>query len=407
MPRDNIIVGIDVASTKIAVCVGQVDEGITNIIGFSRVPNTGLRKGIVTDLEDTISSLSMALEEAERMSGVSIKNATVNIGGMQISSTVSKGVVAVSRADGEVTQHDVQRVLDAARTVALPPNREILHVIPKFFTVYSQQNINDPVGMTGIRLEVEALVVGGASAAIKNLTKCLQQSGININELIFSPLASEKVLLTKKQKELGVLLFDFGGGTISLAVYENGDVCHCAVIPVGSMHITNDIAIGLRTSLELAEKIKIKYGSALPENISESEMINLNQFDPQDTQKIERKYVAEIIHARLFEIFSLAREELKKIGKDGMLPAGVVFTGGGAKLEGLITLAKEELRLPAQIGLASMDFGTIVDKIDDPSYSTSVGLMLEAGEHRGKSTFTFDGNNVIDKARGFFKQFLP
>jgi len=406
MTKENIVVGLDVGTTKVAVCVGKLTEGIIKIIGYSCVPNLGVRKGMVIEIEDTVSAISLALEEAERMSGLSISDAYISIGGNHITSVISKGVVAVSRADGEVTASDVQRVIEAARTVALPPNREIIHIIPKSFTIDNQTGIADPIGMTGIRLETETIVVGASVSATTNLTKCLQQAGINVNGLIFSPLASSKLLLNKKQKELGTVLIDLGGGTTSIAVFEEGEIIHCSVVPVGSTHITNDIAIGLRTSLETAEKIKINFGSVIPEKIPESERINLATIDPQDNQRIERRYVSEIIHARFLEIINLVREELRKIGKDNMLPAGAVLTGGGAKMEDLLELCREELRLPAQIGQPVVEIEGLVDKLFDGVYSTSVGLMLYGFESPEKLNH-YNGEGIIGKARGFFKQFLP
>lgn len=406
MAKENIVVGLDVGTTKVAVCVGQVAEGIVKIIGYSKVPNAGVRKGVIVDIEDTVSAISLALEDAERMAGLPISNAYISIGGNHITSVISKGVVAISRADGEVTSSDVQRVIEAAKTVALPPNREIIHIIPKSYTIDNQTGIANPIGMSGIRLEVEAIVVGASTAATGNLNKVLQQAGVSINGLIFSPLASSKLLLNKKQKELGCVLIDIGGGTTSIAVFEEGELMHCSVIPVGSTHMTNDIAIGLRTSMEMAEKIKTTYGSVIPEKITESEKINLATLDPQETERVERKFVAEIIHARTMEIFSLVREDLRKINKDGMLPAGVIFTGGGSKIEDLTELAKEELRLPSQIGVCDIDIDGLVDKLNDPVYSTSVGLMLYGLENPGTvAQFSTDG--LVDKARGFFKQFLP
>ena len=406
MTKENIVVGLDVGTTKVAVCVGKLTEGIIKIIGYSCVPNLGVRKGMVIEIEDTVSAISLALEEAERMSGLSISDAYISIGGNHITSVISKGVVAVSRADGEVTASDVQRVIEAARTVALPPNREIIHIIPKSFTIDNQTGIADPIGMTGIRLETETIVVGASVSATTNLTKCLQQAGINVNGLIFSPLASSKLSLNKKQKELGTVLIDLGGGTTSIAVFEEGEIIHCSVVPVGSTHITNDIAIGLRTSLETAEKIKINFGSVIPEKIPESERINLATIDPQDNQRIERRYVSEIIHARFLEIINLVREELRKIGKDNMLPAGAVLTGGGAKMEDLLELCREELRLPAQIGQPVVEIEGLVDKLFDGVYSTSVGLMLYGFESPEKLNH-YNGEGIIGKARGFFKQFLP
>ncbi len=406
MAKENIVVGLDIGTIKVTVTVGHASEGLIKIIGYSRVPNAGMRKGVIIDIEDTVSAISSALEEAERMVGSPISAAFIGINGGHIVSTLSKGVVAVSRADGEITQSDVERVIEASKAVALPPNREIIHCIPKTFVVDGQTNIPNPIGMSGIRLETEAIVVGAGSAALNNLSKCMHQAGLDISGLVFSPIAASKILLNKKQKELGVLLVDIGGGGTSIAIFEEGDLSHCAVIPVGSAHITNDIAIGLRTSVDLAEKIKVNYGSAIPDKIPESERINLATLDPQDNQRIERRYVAEIIHARLLEILNLIRNELRKIGKDGMLPAGIVFTGGGSKMEDLVELAKEELRLPAQIGMPVVEIEGLIDKLNDGVYSTSVGLMLYGLENPGLAKRLGTGS-IVEKTRNFFKQFLP
>lgn len=413
MAKEQIAVGLDVGSNKVTICVGQLKEGIIDIIGVGKSVNSGMRKGMVVDIEDTVSAISAVLEEAERMAGIPLTSAYVGLGGAHISSVNSKGVIAVSRADGEISSSDIDRVLEAARAIALPPNREILHVIPKNFLVDGQTNIKDPIGMTGIRLEAETLVIGGATSAIRNLSKCVTQTGLDIEELVFTPLATAKSLLSKKQKEIGVLLVDIGAGTTSIAAFEEGELIMCNILPVGSMHITNDIAIGLRISLENAEKIKLKYGTALFEKIRDSEKIDLSEFDPEELQKVERKYVSQIIEARLVEIFSLIKDELKKIGKDGMLPAGVIFTGGGCKIEGLVDFSKEYLRLPAQIGYPMLEISGMVDKLDDPVYVTSVGLMLWGLEyHNNNSSSSFNLNfgkfdGMVDKAKGFFKHFMP
>jgi len=406
MAKENIVVGLDVGTTKVAVTVGQAVEGLIKIIGFSKTPNAGMRRGAVVDIEDTVSAISLALEDAERMAGTNITSAFVSLGGSNITSTTSKGVVAVSRADGEITRSDIQRVIEAAKTVALPPNKEIIHCIPKSFAVDAQKGILDPTGMSGIRLEAETIVIGAATSAVSGLTKCLHQAGVNIDGLVFNGLASSRALLNKRQKEMGVLLVDLGGGTTSIAVFDEGELSHAAVIPVGSMHVTNDIAIGLRTSLESAEKIKINYGSAIPSTISEQEKINMSTIDPQDNQRIQRRYLAEIIHARSMEILNLIREELKKIGKDGLLPAGVVLTGGGSKMEDLVELAKEELRLPVEIGLPVVEIDGLIDKMTDGVYSTSVGLILYGLENPTQAV-RISSDKIVDKARSFLKQFLP
>ncbi|EKD56457.1 MAG: hypothetical protein ACD_58C00182G0001 [uncultured bacterium] len=413
MAKDQVVLGLDVGTSKVTACVGQLKEGVIGIIGVGKANNSGMRKGMIVDIEDSVSAISAVLEEAERMAGVPLTSAYIGLGGSHISAVTSKGVIAVSRADGEISTSDIDRVLDAARAIALPPNREIIHVIPKNFLVDGQTNIKDPIGMTGIRLESETLVIGGSTSAIKNLTKCVTQAGLDINELVFAPLATAKSLLSKRQKEIGVLLVDIGAGTTSIAAFEEGDLIACSILPIGSMHITNDIAIGLRISLETAEKIKIKYGTALIEKVRDSEKIDIGDFDPEETQKVERKYVTQIIEARLVEIFSLIKDELKKIGKDGMLPAGVIFTGGGCKLDGLVDFSKEYLRLPAQIGYPMLEISGMVDKLDDPMYVTSVGLMLwglDGSNVNSSNSFNwnlgkFDG--IIDKAKGIFKHFMP
>lgn len=415
MQKQNVIVGLDVGTTKVAAAAGSYQENGIEVIGLAKTPNTGLRKGMVADIEETVSAISAVLEETERSAGIPLSSCFVGINGSHISSINSKGVIAVSRADGEITESDVERVIEASRAVAIPPNREILHVIPRSYIVDGQEGIKDPIGMTGIRLEVETHVISGSTSAIKNLTKCVTQAGLDIDGLVFSPLATAKILLSKKQKELGVALLDIGAGTTSMAVFEEGDIIHCGVLPVGSMHITNDIAIGLRISLEAAEKIKLKYGTSCAEKIRDSETIDLSNFEHGETEKAKRKYVAEIIEARLTEIFNMVKDDLKKIGKDGMLPAGIVLTGGGSQLEGLIDFAKNYLRLPAQIGLPMLEASGMVDKLDNPVYATSVGLLLWGLEDippgtkgLGFSKFNIPNmGGVVEKTKNFFKQFLP
>lgn len=409
MQKSHITVGLDIGTTKVTVCAGNVQEGIINIIGVGHAPNNGVRKGMVSDIEETVSAITAALEEAERMCGSPITDAFVGISNPQVTCTVSKGVIAISRADGEITETDVQRVIEAARAIALPPNYQIIDVIPSSFTIDGQTGIKDPIGMSGIRLEVEAHVIGASISTTKTLTKCIEQSGLAVADLTFSPLASSYAILNKKQKEAGVALVDIGASTTSVTIYEECDLLHAAILNIGSLHITNDIAIGLRTSLEIAEKIKIKYGSASPSKIKETEMIDLKDFDASEEEKISKRYLAEIIEARMSEIFSMVRKELKKVGKDGMLPAGVVFTGGGSKIQGLLEAAKEELRLPAQIGYPHMEISGMIDKLDNPMYSTSVGLMLWGMNHSNdlsQSKFDFGKmGGVFDKVKGIFRQF--
>jgi cell division protein FtsA len=412
MSQRNVVVGIDVGSTKIATTIGHMQEKGIDIIGVGYAPSNGLRKGMVVDIEETVSSISASLEEAERMSGLPVNEAVVSIGGIHIQSSSSKGVIAVSRQDGEIAENDVLRVLDAARSVSVPPNREILHAIPREYSIDGHTGIKDPIGMTGIRLEVETQVISGATAPIKNLTKCLEQAGVRVTDTVFTPLAAARAVLSKRQQEIGVVLIDIGGGTTSFAIYEEGDILHAGVLPVGATHITNDIAIGLRTSIDTAEIIKVKHGSASPEHINANAELDLKKIDPKEEGKVNLKYVSEIIEARLNEILVMIRDELRKIGREGMLPAGVILTGGGAKQEGIIELTKNVLRLPASVGTLTHDVSGMIDNISDPLYSASVGLMLwglEAGNHpsANKRSGNAPLGSAFNRAKHLFKNILP
>lgn len=412
MAKKNVVVGLDIGSTKISTVVGQMSEGIVDVVGVGKSESTGLRKGVVIDIEETVSSISVSLEEAERMSGTPLQDAFVSIGGTSIVTQFSKGVIAVSRADGEISESDVARVIEAARAIPNSPNHEIIHVIPRTFTIDGQSGIKDPIGMSGIRLEVDALVVTTSSSSVKNLTKCVNQSGLQINELVFAPLATSKFLLSKRQKEIGVILVDIGAATTNYVVFEECEILSCGVIPIGSSHISNDIAIGLRINIDTAETIKIKFGSAYPEKINEKDEIDLSKIDKSEDGSVNVRYVAEIIEARLNEIFQMIKEALSEIGRDGMLPAGVILTGGGSKLDGIVDFAKLNLHLPAQVGVALPELSGVVDKLSDPVYATSIGLMTW-GLENGHQSFRSPLRSVPvisgfwDRAKSIFKQFMP
>lgn len=417
MPKEDIITGLDIGSTAIRVVVGQLNPNDRKIHVLGAAENTaeGVNKGSVTSIEDGVSSISGALEKVERMIGMPVEHVFVGINGSHITSQDSHGVIAVSKSDGEIKEEDVERVIEAAQAVATPPNYEILHVIPRSFTVDNQHGINDPIGMTGIRLEVDAQIIQGLSSQIKNLTKCVYRTGIDIDDIVLGVLASSESVITKKQKDLGVALLNIGGSTTSLLVFEEGDVLHTAILPIGSSHITNDIAIGLRTSIDLADKIKIEYGSALPTEINKREEINLEEIDSREEGVVSRKHVAEIIEARCEEIFKMADKELEKIDRSGLLPAGVVLTGGGAKLPGLVEVAKQEFKLPASLGYP-LDLGsTAVDKVNDLNYSTAVGLLSwgvgfseRGGEGKGFSMPKFSSvSDATSKMKKWFKTLVP
>lgn len=412
MSKEKIIVGLDVGTCNIRAAVAIARDGAApQILGVGKVAAAGLRKGVVVDMEETVRGIKEALRLAERISGYEIDQVFVSIGGSHISCRISKGVIAVSRADGEISQEDKERAISASSAISLRPNREILHILPRRFTVDNQDAIKDPVGMNGVRLETDALIVEGATPYIKNLIKCVREAGVDEAGVLLAPLADSRAVLTKRQKELGVLLLDLGGGTTGLAVFEEGDILHCQILPVGSMHITNDIAIGLRTSIEAAEKIKLEYGSVLPDVINKKEMIDLTRVGEVEGQ-VSRQQVAEIIEARVCELLDLVNKELKKIDRAGLLPAGVVLVGGGAKMSGLVELVKEKLKLPAQIGFPQ-DIEGVVDQVDDPGFATVCGLIFSAlnEDIKTEGLRRFEGlsdfSQSVDKIKKWIKGFMP
>jgi cell division protein FtsA len=415
MSRSDIITGLDIGSTTIRLVVGQLtDEGNgegknLHIIGVAETPSQGISKGVVTSIEDAVTCLTSCIEKGERMAGVPLERAIVSISGAHILSQTSKGVIAVSKANGEINEDDVDRVIEAAQAVATPPNYEILHVIPRSYTVDNQTSIKDPVGMTGVRLEVDAQIIQGLSTQIKNLTKAVYRTGLDIEDTVFAGLASAESTLDKQQKELGVALVNIGGATTSIVVYEEGDVLHTAVLPVGAGHITSDIAIGLRTSIDIAEQLKLQYGVALPEMVDKKEMVDLNEFSEGDSHLVSRLQVAEMIEARVEEIFKIVNKELKKINRSGLLPAGIVLSGGGSRLNGIVEIAKREFRLPASVG-SPRELTTAIEKVNDPMYAVAVGLLLwgmnmQGGSKRFAGLSSLSG--VRDKVKGWFKSIIP
>ncbi|NQV00698.1 MAG: cell division protein FtsA [Parcubacteria group bacterium] len=413
MAKENIIVGLDVGTCFIRTVVAKInaDQTKPQIIGISQVPSFGLRRGTVIDIEETVKSIGQSIQEAERSSGLSIERALVSLSGNHIIPRISKGVVAISRADGEVSKEDVERAIKAASAVSIPQNREILHIIPRNFSVDDQNGIKEPVGMNGVRLEVDTLIIEGAVPFIKNLKKCINEAGLDIEEMVLAPLAASRAALSKRQKELGVLALDLGGGTVGLTVFEEGEIVHSYVLPIGSSHITNDIAIGMRSNIDLAEKIKLEYGSALASEISKKDVIDLSKLGSEERGIIPRVEMVGIIEARLCEILELVNKELKKIDRQGLLPAGAVLLGGGAKIPGLVDLAKRELKLPVQIGFPLETEG-VVDEIDDPSFATAVGLVLWNMDKYAKSNKRTPLSGIpigstVNKIKGWFQDFLP
>ena len=416
MAKEHYMTGLDVGTQTVRVVQAKRDRetGQLSIIGASEVAAAGLRKGVIVDIEEAVSSISQALEKVERMTGVPVTVANVSVGGNHISAVASHGVIAVSRADGEITESDIVRCIDASQAISIPQNREVLHVFPKSFTLDGQTGIKDPLGMNGIRLEVSTLIVQAGLPFIKNLTKAVLQAGLEMEDMVLAPVAAAESVLTKRQKDLGVVLIDMGAGTTSLVVYEEGDVLHTQVLPIGCMHITNDIAIGLRCSIDTAEKVKLLFGQSDPKAVSKEDEIDLSKLDESEEETVTRQYVVEIIEARLEEIFDHVNNELKKISRDGKLPAGVVLTGGGANLPGLADFVKKHLRLPVVIGLPQ-NVTTIIDRVDNPAFATCVGLILWGNKFSGSSGSGDMGsfvkglmdNPAVGKMRKWIKSFLP
>ena len=411
MDAKDIIASLDVGSSKVAVLIGKTatDSAQIDVIGVGKSKTHSLRKGVVVDLEATISAISEALEQAERMSGLKIDRVILGLGGSPVESQISRGVIAVANPSGEVTHEDRDRAIEAAQAIAQPTNREILHVIPQSFILDGQGSIKDPVGMSGIRLEVETHIITTSTPAIKNLEKCVFQSGLSIIEPVFMALAESETLLSSQQKEIGVVLIDIGASTTQMIIYEEGTIIHSAVIPLGGNLITNDIAIGLKTSLEIAEMVKIKYGSATPARISETKTIDLSKIVEDEKGAESQKYVAEIIEARLSEILEMVRNELKKIKKDAKLPAGAIFTGGSSQIDGLLDLSKEVLKLPSNLAKNEVLVGGMTDKIDDPSFAAALALLFWGKHHIHNAT---GGNNqmfkdISGRFKDIWKMFRP
>lgn len=417
MKRDQLIAGLDVGSEAIRMAVARPPrtseaERRLNIIGVAEATSEGISKGIINSVEEAVSSISLCLERAERMVGLPIESVWVGISGGQVISHENKGIVAISRADGEIQEEDIERVIEAARLVNAPANYEILHVIPQSFAIDHQSGIKDPLGMSGIRLEANVQVIQGLSSQIKNLTRCIYRTGLEIEDLVFSILATAEAVLDKRQKELGVALIDIGKSATNGVIFEDGDVIHTFNIPIASSHITADIAIGLRSSIDTAEKVKLQFGTADIKAIKKSEEIDLATLSSIDEGVVLRKYVAEIIEARVEEIFERVVKELDKIDRASKLPAGVIFTGGGAKLGGLAELAKRKFKLPAFLGYPH-HFISAIDRVNDLSFATAVGLALwgiNAEIHPEEAMFKTKGRGLGklgDKIKKIFKSFTP
>jgi cell division protein FtsA len=372
--REAVLVGIDVGTTKVCALIGEVGrDGRLTIMGHGTVPASGLKKGVVVNIDQTVRSIADAVERAERLSGWKIDRAFVGVGGSHVSSLNSPGQVAVTAHTREVTREDVNRAIEVARAVSIPSNREVLHVERRGFIVDGQEGVKDPLGMSALRLEVETHIISASATAVQNLSKCVQQAGVKIDELVVNSLASAESVLTETEKELGVAVADIGAGTIDLALFADGSPFHTAVVPVGGNNVTNDVAIGLKTSLPVAEELKIRHGTCDLRTVGDDEEISVAILGDDAGRTVSRIEVCQIIEARMRETFELLKGEMAQAGP-GMLPAGVILTGGAAQLAGSAELGREVLGMPVRVA-GPTGIGGLVDTLLNPTYSTAVGLL--------------------------------
>lgn len=432
MSEPKIVVGIDVGTYKIVTVVAKVLDSTVHVLGVSEVKSQGIRKGQVVDIEEAVAAINASLESAERMAGYSASHVIVSLGGSQIESQNSRGVVAIADPRGEITPNDLMRVIDAAKAISIPSTREIIHVLPRNYIVDGQEGIKDPVGMSGIRLEVDTHIVTGNGVSIRNLEKAFSEVGVDVDNFAFSGYASSLSVLSDTEKELGVVLIDIGAGTTDISIYTEGSVSYSSVLAIGARHVTNDLAIGLRISLESAEKIKLFLSQDVAkqhvkteemedegeEKEKRSDEIDLTSLGlPEEVRKVSQKTLIDgIIRPRLNEICTMIGMEIKKSGFGGQTPAGIVLTGGGSLTIGIRESARRTLAMPVRVGLPT-DVKGIIDEVQHPAFSTAIGLIIYGARNSGsKSTGFglsipkiggFGVSRIVKKAVGFVKTFIP
>jgi cell division protein FtsA len=405
MAKDgDILVGLDIGTTKICCIVGELTDGGIDIIGIGTHPSKGLRKGVVVNIDATVASIKRAVEEAEHMAGCEISTVYTGIAGGHVKAFASHGVVAVK--DKEVRQSDVERVIDQAKAVAIPLDREVIHVLPQEFIVDDQDGIKDPVGMSGVRLEAKALIVTGAVSSAQNIIKCAQRTGLNVADIVLQPLASSLAVLSEDEKELGVCLVDVGGGTTDIAIFSNGSIVHTAVLALGGNHLTNDVAVGLRTPTHEAERIKKQYGCAMASMVDKGETIEVPSVGGGQARVLSRQILAEIVEPRVEEIFMLVQHEIQKCGMEELLASGVVITGGSTLLHGMPEMAAEVLGMPVRRGVPR-GVGGLVDVVKGPQFATAVGLVQYGARQAQESPhFRIRDENVYRKVRNRMQKWL-
>jgi cell division protein FtsA len=409
-----IVVGIDIGTTKVCTLVAREDGlGKTRILGVGIEPSQGIKKGVVVDIGAASQAIARSVDKAERTSGLEITSALVSLAGSHVSSVNSRGVVGITGQT--IDEEDIARAVDSARAVAIPHNREVIHVIQRGFTIDGQDGIRMPLGMHGYRLEVETHIITAAAATVENLRQCVAASGVDVTQFVLNPLASAEVVLTETERQMGVVVCDMGGGTTDIAICIDGDVWHTAVLSVGGNHITSDIAHGLRLPVTQAEEIKLQHGQALREDITGDEYFNIRPFGEEQASQISRLELSMIIEARVEEIFSLVLQEIKRSGYDGLLPAGMVLTGGSSLLPGIRTLASRVLGIPVRLARPENLVG-LIDKLDSPAFSTGVGLtrwailmneVVSPMPGRRRAVSVGGGTMEWESIKGFLRRLLP
>jgi cell division protein FtsA len=394
--KNSIVVGLDIGTSKVCAVVGEMTDRGVEIIGIGSHPSQGLRKGVVINIEATVNSLNKAVEEAGLMAGCEVHSVFTSISGGHIKAFNSHGIVAVKNK--EVGQRDLERVIDAAKAVAIPMDREVLHVLPQDYIIDDQDGIKDPLGISGVRLEAKVHIVTGAVSAAQNIVKCCNRAGLSVSEIVLAPLAAAMTVLTDEERELGILLVDIGGGTTDIAVYHDGAVKHTAVIGIGGNHITNDIAAGLRTPFNDAERIKQRNGCAAARMVAEDERVEVPNIAGKGAGSISRQILCEIIEPRLDEIFELVQKEVAKSGHDGALASGVVVTGGAMLMPGAVEMAERSFGLPVRLGAPAHVLG-LLDVINDPVYAVGVGLVLHGMKREERGAFRPRNDRILSKVK--------
>ena len=401
--QENIVVGLDIGTTKICAVVGELSHGKINIIGIGTHPSIGLRKGVVVNIESTVDSIKKAVEEAELMAGCEISSVYAGIAGGHITGFNSRGIIAIKGS--EITEQDVERVIDAARAVAIPMDREVIHVLPQEYIVDDEAGIQNPIGMAGVRLEAKIHIVTGAVTSAHNIVKCANRSGLDVCDIVLESLASGEAVLTQEEKDLGTGLIDLGGGTTDLAIFSGNNIKHTFVLALGGNNLTNDIAIGFRAPQAEAEKIKTKFGTCLTDNIKADETIEVPGMGGRESRKLPRQILGEILQPRTEEIFTLINREVFRAGMESMIPSGIVVTGGSSLLDGVTDIAESVFNLPTRLGKPRGISG-LVDVVNNPMYATGVGLVLYGAKTQSSKKFRIRDNNIFNRVMSRMKRWF-